>query len=345
MKLHIRFLVTWIIVFSLSIPLYAISGGHYQNPQDLTLKIRDPFAQENTDLMQPVVGDYTIKVLPGHIPEEESSDRFLCEGLYYKQVGDLIYIDIRQPPIQQKPGYFDLFVSLSVPGEDEASNRQERKIVYVDSATDVLMIIDNSGSMKKNDPKGLRFRACDNFVRLAALSEQISKVGIIKFSGSAKTILPLMSPRRAKEMNIDRLLSRSRSGNFTNINEALDLAADIFEDSHANEKVAILLTDGQNEPDRYRDSHKLLEERGVKVYTVGLSKSADKALLKQVAFDTGGEFFEAVNDEKLVRIYNQIALEISDFRQVMDGVSAKGIVKIPVTEYDDFIDLNLFSYA
>jgi hypothetical protein len=109
-----------------------VEVGQFDNPRDLTLKIHDPYAQENMDLMQPVVGEYKIKVLPSYISDSGMGTAFDCRGLYFKQVGKLIYIDIRRPPVQSKAGAYDLSVSLSVPGEADSSNRLKRHIVYTD---------------------------------------------------------------------------------------------------------------------------------------------------------------------------------------------------------------------
>lgn len=326
-----------------SLDAAGVEVGQFDNPRDLTLKIHDPYAQENTDLMQPVVGSYKIKVLPGYLSGEAADHSYDCRGLYFKQVGKLIYIDIRKPPEQKKAGAYDLSVSLSVPDQPDSSNRLRRHIVYTDAATDVLLVIDNSRSMKKNDPYGMRFQACENFVHLASLSQSIQNVGIVKFSGSAKVVLPWMDPKRAKGRRIGRLLSQSKPGNFTNINEAFELCSDLFEDSVATEKVVVLLTDGKNEPDIYRDTHDLLKELGVRVYTVGLSALADTEQLNIISQDTGGEFFAAADDAKLMRIYNKIAQQLSEFRSMKEGV-ASNAVTFPVTTHDNFVDINLYNY-
>lgn len=326
-------------------PLFGVGVevGQYDDPRDLTIKIIDPFSQENTDLLQPVVGEYDIKILPPHIDEIENTGAYDVQGLYFKQVGKFIYIDIRQPPRQAKAGAYDLFVSLKVPGQADTSNRLRRRIIYTDAATDVVLLIDNSMSMKKNDPLGLRFSACENFIRLASLSEKIENVGIVKFSGSAQKVLDWMTPSVANRKGIGRLLSSQRSGSFTNINEAFEVAAEMFEDSVATEKVAVLLTDGKNEPDRYRDTHDILQELGVKVYTVGLSENADSAQLEIISEETGGEYFEAVDDGRLMQIYNKIAQQLNEFKTIGSGQSVRKL-QFPLTSYDQLTELNLYGH-
>jgi hypothetical protein len=197
--------------------------------------------------------------------------------------------------------------------------------------------------MKKNDPRDLRYSACENFIHLASLSDKIDNIAIIKFSASAKTVMPWTHTRSIEEKEAAKVLSRNRTGNFTNINEALELSSNMFEDSYANEKVLVLLTDGKNVPGRYRDTHELLMEQGVRVYTVGLSKQADSETLRNIAAETGGEHFDAVDDKKLMQVYNQIAQELNDFKLIQQGVS-DGKLSFPMTKYDEFVDINVFDY-
>ena len=337
------FFIAFLILFA---PLFGagVEVGQYDDPRDLTIKIVDPFSQENTDLMQPVVGEYDIKVLPPHVDQRERTGQYDVQGMYFKQIGKFIYIDIRQPPRQKKAGAYDLFVSLKVPGQADTSNRLRPGVIYTDAATDVLLLIDNSMSMKKNDPLGLRFNACENFVRLASLSNRIEKVGLVKFSGSASKILDWTSPSRANRRGIRSLLASQRAGSFTNINEAFEVAAEMFEDSVATEKVAVLLTDGKNEPDRYRDTHDFLRELGVKVYTVGLSKNADSSQLEIIAEETGGEFFKAVDDGRLMQIYNKIAQQLNEFRTLRSGENVKKL-EFPLTSHDQLVEVNLYGYS
>ncbi len=326
----------------LAAPLKPLNIGQYDAPRDFTLRITDPYPPENPALLQPVVGYYTIKILPPNVEDVGSQDRrYLARGLYFKQVRDVIYVDVRQPPAQLRAGYHDLSVLLSLPVEGDFSSRQPRAIRYVDASTDVVLALDNSSSMEGNDPGGLRYLAAENFIRLATLSNKINRLAVIKFSATAKLTLPWTPP--AKVRNIPKLLRESKPGNFTNINRSLEMAAQLFEDSPAQDKIVILLTDGRNEPDRYNDSHLALHDLGVRVITVGLSKRADRDLLKRIADETGGAFFKAVDDENLLRIYNQIASEISEFKAVAEG-EVKGSAEVYATGADEILSLSIYDH-
>ena len=316
--------------------------GQYNSPRDFTLRITDPFPPENPDLIQPVVGKYTIRILPPQEEELGAQDlRFLSEGLFFKQVGEIIYVDIRKPPSQTRAGYYDLSVTLSLPQEGDFHTRQPKAIRYVDSSTDVLLLLDNSSSMKKNDPHRFRYAAAENFVRLATLSNKINKLALLKFSSSTKIIIPWTAPSEVR--GITQLLEQQKTGNFTNINDAFEVCARLFEDSLAQDKILILLTDGKHEPGQYADVHLQLRDMNVRVITVGLSEQADAQMLTTIAEETGGAFFKAVDDEKLLRIYHQIASEISEFKSIGEG-HATGEIHFEATSADDIINIDLSDY-
>lgn len=77
----------------------------------------------------------------------------------------------------------------------------------------------------------------------------------------------------------------------------------------------VLLTDGQN--DNGRDAvlsspgFREAVNKGIPVYTIGLTYFADDALLEQIASGTGGEYYFAPDAGTLHDIYEKIAREIS----------------------------------
>ncbi len=320
----------------------ALDIGQYDNPRDFTLRITDPFPPENENLVQPVVGYYSIKILPPGMEDVGINDNnFKCEGLFFKQRQGIIYIDVRKPPSQTQAGRYDLSVILSLPDEGNFQSRQAKALQYFDSNTDVILLLDNSRSMYDNDPKNLRYHSAASFIRLASLSDKVHKVALVKFSSAAKLMIPWTSPGEIR--NIDSILTPGRTGNFTNINQALDYCSHLFEDSLAHDRVLVLLTDGHNEPGRYQDAHLQLADLGVRLITIGLSKQADHELLQTMADDTGGSYFEAVDDARLLGIYNQIASEISDFKSMKDILSG-GLVEFTCLSADELINIELTGF-
>jgi Ca-activated chloride channel family protein len=85
------------------------------------------------------------------------------------------------------------------------------------------------------------------------------------------------------------------------------MSSKLFAHSKAKEKVAILLTDGVDNTNSIPMdvAIKTAKKYGIKVYTIGVGGRGDynPAVLKRIAQDTGGEFFQADSVEKLKKIY------------------------------------------
>ena len=75
----IYFLILISINLNLTATVYEV--GKYNNPRnDFTLRIKDPFPQDNPNLIKPVQGIYKLKVLPPQIPNLTKETRYNCEG-------------------------------------------------------------------------------------------------------------------------------------------------------------------------------------------------------------------------------------------------------------------------
>ncbi|MEG2070920.1 MAG: VWA domain-containing protein, partial [Bacteroidales bacterium] len=111
----------------------------------------------------------------------------------------------------------------------------------------------------------------------------------------------------------------------TAIGDGLGTAVNRLRESDAKSKVIILLSDGVNNSG-YMDptsAAEIAKDFNIKVYTIGCGSNGqapypgpfgpvyvnteiDEALLKNIATQTGGEYFRATNTQKLEEVYAQI---------------------------------------
>lgn len=105
------------------------------------------------------------------------------------------------------------------------------------------------------------------------------------------------------------------AGEQTAIGDAIGLSIKAFEASKAQQKMLILLTDGNDTASRVPPAHAadIAQQRGLAVYTIGVGNPdasgenrVDLATLRAVASTTGGRFFRAENGGQLERIYADI---------------------------------------
>lgn len=182
------------------------------------------------------------------------------------------------------------------------------------AAHDIRILIDVSGSMKKNDPANLRIPALRLLTGLLPAGTQ---AGVWTFGRYVNMLVPygaVDTPWRDRAMAAaDRINS---AGLYTDIEAALTTATwNWTGDVPGARRSLILLTDGlvdvADNADADRQSRSRLTDSilprlhaaGVAVYAIALSDGSDEALLQQLAASSGGAFERAESADQLERIF------------------------------------------
>lgn len=182
---------------------------------------------------------------------------------------------------------------------------------------DARILIDISGSMKKNDPRYLRRPALRLMVGLLPAD---SRAGVWTFGQYVNMQVPLGKVddawrNRARD-GAGKIHSR---GLFTNIEEAIERATrDWSGEAGKYRRDLVLLTDGMvdvsKDPSKSAASRRniieqqlpRLKQLGARVYTIALSERADKELMQKLSGETGGWYEQAESAEQLQRIFLRI---------------------------------------
>lgn len=220
---------------------------------------------------------------------------------------------------------------------------------------DIMLTLDASGSMKNKDFKPLnRFEAAKAVISQFISQTKDNRLGLVLYATNAYTQCPLTLDYSVLLNILDRTDLEMINNTSTAIGLAIATAVNRLKDSDAKSKVIILLTDGQNnagEIHPYTASN-LAKTFGIKIYTIAMGKenspvmvedpifgerparnpdgslvydNPDVDTLAEIARITGGRFFRATDEEKLLQIYNDIAL--------MEKSKIKTEQKINFTEY------------
>ena len=216
---------------------------------------------------------------------------------------------------------------------------------------DIMLVIDTSGSMKALDFSYNNERKNRLYVVKKVVSEFVKerlddRIGLVVFGDNAYIQSPLTLDHQVLDKYIDRM-EIGMAGNSTAIGDAMATTLKRLVDIESKSKVAILLTDGENtagtiDPKEATEAAKSL---GVKFYTIAIGRSGsvpipvdglfgktvrkvrmnvDTKLLKYIASETGGEFFQATDTESLVKIYDSIdqlektEIEKTEFKNYKD---------------------------
>jgi Ca-activated chloride channel family protein len=193
---------------------------------------------------------------------------------------------------------------------------------------DIVLTLDISGSMLARDFKPDRLEASKNVATEFISGRPYDRIGLVVFSGESFTQCPLTSDH-AVLINLLRDIESGMIEDGTAIGNGLATAVNRIKDSEAKSKVIILLTDGVNNrgdiaPATAADIAKTF---GIRVYTVGVGTMGmapypvqtpfglqyqnmpveiDEAILKEISQVTGGMYFRATDNDKLVQVYREI---------------------------------------
>jgi Ca-activated chloride channel family protein len=193
---------------------------------------------------------------------------------------------------------------------------------------DIVMALDISGSMLARDFKPDRLEASKNVATEFISGRPYDRIGLVVFSGESFTQCPLTTDH-AVLINLMREVESGMIEDGTAIGMGLATAVNRIKDSEAKSKVIILLTDGVNNrgeiaPATAADIAKTF---GVRVYTIGVGTKGtapypvqtpygmqyrdmpveiDEDILREIATATGGRYFRATDNDKLVQVYSEI---------------------------------------
>ena len=210
-----------------------------------------------------------------------------------------------------------------------ARPRSSSEMERVDTeGIDIMLTMDVSTSMLARDFKPDRISAAKD-IAIEFISQRPSdRIGIVVFAGESYTQCPLTTDR-ATLINLMKEVQTDLIEDGTAIGNGLATAVARLKDSNAKSRVVILLTDGVNNRGEItpQTAAEIAKTYGVRVYTIGVGAMGtapypvvtpwgvevqnvrveiDENLLTEIAEATGGRYFRATDNTKLMEIYSEI---------------------------------------
>ena len=214
---------------------------------------------------------------------------------------------------------------------------------------DILLVIDQSGSMLAQDFKPNRLEAAKDVAKTFIKDREGDRLGLIVFAGESYIQCPLTRDIDVLLEFTDDIEIIDREHDGTAIGMAIANSINRLRESEAKSKTIILLSDGSNNQGELEPvtAAELAEKFDIKIYTVaagtrGLAPypvidawgrqviqkvqvDVDEESLKEIAEITGGQFFRATDNQSLKKVYEEIdTLERTE---------------IEVTEYQNYTEL------
>ncbi|GAA0310360.1 putative repeat protein (TIGR01451 family) [Gracilibacillus halotolerans] len=183
---------------------------------------------------------------------------------------------------------------------------------------DLVMVIDSSGSMVDNDPDDYRLTAAQQVVDSLQSGDQLSVIGpdrgaVVDFDFWAVLLQELTEDKDA----LKDAISEIDSFGGTSISNGVRVALNELDNNGREDSIQtiLLLTDGQGSYSQTLTNRAI--ESGIKIFTVGLGESIDADLLRQIANETGGDFYQTLDAAELVDLFAKA-------RDVAQGLDTDG---------------------
>ncbi|SDS97422.1 Ca-activated chloride channel family protein [Pseudomonas sp. Z003-0.4C(8344-21)] len=185
---------------------------------------------------------------------------------------------------------------------------------------DLMLAIDLSQSMETEDftnangEKINRLAAVKDVVQGFIDKRKDDRLGLIVFGSGAYPQAPLT----LDHASLSLLLADTgigMAGPNTAIGDAIGLSLKLLDQAHEQEKVLILLTDGNDTSSAITPDHaaQMAASKGVIIHTIGIGDptasgeaKVNLPALEQIARSTGGQFFRAEDRNALNQVYDTL---------------------------------------
>jgi Ca-activated chloride channel homolog len=188
------------------------------------------------------------------------------------------------------------------------------------ASRDLLLAVDLSTSMDQEDFKRPDGQNIDRLTAVKLVVDDFlsrcegDRVGLIVFGSAAYVQTPFTEDIEACRKLLDET-ETGMAGSQTMIGDAIGLAITVFEKSDLEERVLILLTDGNDSGSKVPSDNaaEIAMDYGITIHTIAMGAAdttgrdaIDEEALKAIADNTGGGFYRASSHEELSAAYARI---------------------------------------
>jgi len=288
-----------------------------------TVRFRAPVTRGDAEIVITLAGavkDVTSPTHKLHVEKTGSGVRLRSDGLR-KQDGELIVEWTVDAPEWQPVAYVQKGTDKSdgwFAAALAAPNVDESKV----AAKDVTIVVDRSGSMTGEAMDNARLAAANMIKRLDARD----RLNIISFSDEVDPLFA--APQTLDADTRSRAVSfaeRLRPGGGTDIALALRTAIKSQDTKDHRPRVIVFMTDGQSEAEQALDAAKA-DVGDARVFTLGLGKEVNKALLQRIAAVKRGRFVYVDSPASLDSEVGKLAASIAKPVLVNVSVDVEGVV-------------------
>jgi hypothetical protein len=189
----------------------------------------------------------------------------------------------------------------------------------------IIILIDNSGSMKKGNSDKLSVAAASMLIDSVA---EGTNLNIIGFGTQIMSPYQLID-KPSRESLKSQLTNLKFDNSYTNLKDGLKVALAQMEKVQG-EKTIIILSDGKEEPEggmtdeHTREFNDLIEKAHdlkIRAHTIALSKQADIKNLTRIAHRTDGDYFLCEDSSALLNVLSKIQGNMDNFYTIENYIT------------------------
>ncbi|MFV0554298.1 MAG: VWA domain-containing protein [Mangrovibacterium sp.] len=208
--------------------------------------------------------------------------------------------------------WFSLLTALASPrlvGEPQKKVKTARNFVI---AADISFSMASKDWHIEGEPH-TRWEGVKSVLKEFITQRQSDRLGLVFFGTNAYLQVPLTTDIQVVDYMLDQT-DVGMAGQMTSIGKAIGYSMKIFEGDTIQQKVMLLITDGQDDGRGMLplDAAKTAAQDSIKIYTIGIGEPTgsndglDEQTLRDVAETTGGEYFLAQDPEQLQAAYRTL---------------------------------------
>lgn len=218
---------------------------------------------------------------------------------------------------------------------------------------DLIVALDISNSMKAEDLSPNRLERAKRAMLQMVEELKSDRLGIIVFAGQAYTQLPVTTDYAAAKLFLSTIDTDLIPAQGTAIGSAIDLAIESFDYQQGGNKALIVVTDGENHEDNAIESAEKANEKGIKVFTIGMGSPNGAPIPvfkrgKQIGYrqdNSGNTIVSSLNEEMLSQIayagkgiYVRATNANAGFEKILDDLSGLEKSEFESQVYTDYED-------
>lgn len=218
---------------------------------------------------------------------------------------------------------------------------------------DLIVALDVSNSMKAEDLSPNRLERAKRAMLQMVEELKSDRLGIIVFAGQAYTQLPVTTDYAAAKLFLSTIDTDLIPTQGTAIGSAIDLAIESFDYQQGGNKALIVVTDGENHEDNAIESAEKANEKGIKVFTIGMGSPNGAPIPvfkrgKQIGYrqdNSGNTIVSSLNEEMLSQIayagkgiYVRATNANAGFEKILDDLSGLEKSEFESQVYTDYED-------